>query len=99
MRVVLEVATGPGRGKRINLLAGQVLQVGRTERADVAFPHDGRMSSVHFRLEAEREQSYICDLGSTNGTFLNDSKLAERSPLRPGDRVLRRRDAVRGPQR
>jgi hypothetical protein len=50
MRVVLEVATGPVQGKPIVLLAGQRLQVGRTERADIAFPQDGRMSSIHFLL-------------------------------------------------
>jgi len=87
MRVVLEVATGPVQGKPIVLLAGQRLQVGRTERADIAFPQDGRMSSIHFLLEAEDEACYVCDLNSTNGTFLNGRQLSARSPLQSGDQV------------
>ncbi len=87
MRVILEIISGPQRGRKIMLGALQSLRIGRTEWADFSVPHDGRMSSVHFGLETETAACYLRDLGSTNGTQLNDAAVTERVALHTGDRI------------
>jgi hypothetical protein len=87
MRVIVEVASGPAAGKKVLLAAGQTLRVGRTEWADFPLPHDGRMSGVHFALETDAAGCFLRDLGSTNGTLLNDKPLSDRAALRTGDKI------------
>ncbi len=88
MRVVVEVTSGPVAGRKIVLGANQAVQVGRTEWADAAFPHDGQMSGVHFLLETDKLSCYLKDVGSTNGTFVNGRRVAERVLLGEGDKIL-----------
>jgi hypothetical protein len=88
MRVVVEVISGPGPGRKTVLGAGQMLRIGRTEWADIAFPQDNRMSGEHFLLETDQNACYVTDLGSTNGTFINKRRIAERTVLRNQDELL-----------
>jgi hypothetical protein len=88
MRVVVEITSGPTTGRKIVLGARQILQVGRTEWADFALPHDQRMSSVHFQLETDDAACYVQDLGSSNGTFLGGARLNGRSRLHNQDELL-----------
>lgn len=50
--------------------------------------HDALVSRKHARLFFENEKLFIQDLGSTNGTFLNDSPLPQGSHDHPGTAVL-----------
>lgn len=67
---------------------GQELRVGRTEWADFSVPDDGRMSGVHFALQADRGACYLQDLGSSNGTAVNRETVADRTQLADGDEIL-----------
>lgn len=87
MRVILQVTSGASAGRKTLLGANQVLQVGRTEWADLAVTHDGHMSGLHFALETDNASCFIKDLGSTNGTFVNGQPLAERKQLKGGDEI------------
>ena len=86
MRVILEVTSGPQAGNRVRLVAGQVLQVGRTEWADLAIGSDGQMSSLHFALELNQGGCSIRDVGSSNGTWVNGEQIQE-AVLRNGDEI------------
>ncbi len=86
MRVIVEVRSGPTRGHKIVVRSGQVIQFGRTERADMVFPHDDGMSGVHFSIEAGESQCLLRDLASTNGTQLNHQFVTE-AVIRDGDSV------------
>ena len=86
MRVILEVTSGPQAGNRVRLVAGQVLQVGRTEWADLAMGSDGQMSSLHFALELNQGGCSIRDVGSSNGTWVNGEQIQE-AVLRNGDEI------------
>lgn len=87
MRVIVEVRSGPTRGHRIIVRSGQVIQFGRTERADMVFPHDDGLSGVHFAIEAAEGRCLLRDLASTNGTQLNHQFVTE-AVIRDGDTVM-----------
>ena len=64
---------------------GAVKTVGRAPRAD--FIVDAALvSRVHCRLTAGEEQLEVVDLSSTNGTFVNDTRVATAT-LTKGDRL------------
>jgi pSer/pThr/pTyr-binding forkhead associated (FHA) protein len=68
--------------------AGAVpISIGRAEDNDVALEGDEFASSHHARVESNREGVWVLDLNSTNGTFVNGSRLDGRRRLREGDVV------------
>jgi hypothetical protein len=86
MMVILEAVAGPVTGRRIEVRAGTILRVGRTSKSDYAIPEDSYLSSLHFAVEFDGTRTRLRDLGSSNGTFLNGSKISEEI-LEEGDSV------------
>lgn len=73
-------------GKRY-LLDNSVVTVGRGMDNDIVLPGDS-VSRQHLRIERRGALHYGIDTGSTNGTFINDSRDRLREqPLKPGDQV------------
>ena len=67
------------------LTPGAIKTVGRAPRAD--FVVDAALvSRLHCRLEASDEGIDVIDLKSTNGTYVNDTRV-ERARLSSGDRL------------
>lgn len=60
--------------------------MGRAEECELALD-DTFVSQQHARLFAKNGSWYVEDLGSTNGTFVNDQRLAAPAMVQPGDRV------------
>jgi pSer/pThr/pTyr-binding forkhead associated (FHA) protein len=68
--------------------AGPVpVTIGRADDNTLALPGDEFASGHHARIESQRDGVWILDLGSTNGTFVNGSRLDGRRKLREGDVV------------
>src|SRR5258708_24924373 len=87
---MLEVKSGPFAGRKIPLLAGQALLIGRApDRAQFAIPHDNHMSGLHFAVECGPNGCRVIDKGSTNGTHLNGAKIQE-AMLASGDEIKSR---------
>lgn len=86
MRVVLEITNGQLAGKRIRLGAFQSMSLGRTEWADFSVASDGRMSGEHFSVTCDNQTCRIKDLGSSNGTFVNEQQVTE-TVLNNGDQI------------
>ena len=86
MICVLEVIEGPARGKRIWLKENQSLEVGRVSTAEFAIPADAHMSRRHLLFEAIANGFRVRDVGSANGTFVNNAKISVVE-LRTGDLV------------
>lgn len=69
-------------------LKGQTITIGRTQGCDIIFDGDTLTSRRHAILRCEANRYTIADLGSSNGTFLNDLELTEPTALHHGDRIL-----------
>jgi len=75
-RLVVEVRSGPLLGHKRVLEPGDTLRVGRTERADLAFPADDGLSAVHFELSWDGAACRLRDLGSARGTLLSGAPVS-----------------------
>jgi hypothetical protein len=83
-RLVVERAPGHDPGM-IYDLGGDVV-FGRGDAAEIRM-EDPFASSSHARVYEQGKILVIEDLGSTNGTYLNEELLDGPRPLHPGDRV------------
>jgi len=68
-------------------LTGERLSIGRSSVAELCFPEDAGLSRQHFAFENEGDEWTVQDLGSKNGTFVNNIPLKARLILKPGDRI------------
>lgn len=66
-------------------LSGE-LTIGRAPGCHVRID-DSFASNLHARVRVEGNQVMVDDLGSTNGTFVNEQKVAGPVALRRGDRI------------
>ena len=66
-------------------LPSKPITVGRSSQADLLIP-DERVSRIHCGLRSEGGSFIIKDLGSTNGTWVNDRRIQE-ARLKLGDSI------------
>ncbi len=78
----LRVTAGPQVGLRLPL--GDSFLIGRTSDAQLVL-EDAYMSTRHAVLSRTAQGYQVEDLGSTNGTFLNETRLAGTRPIALGD--------------
>jgi pSer/pThr/pTyr-binding forkhead associated (FHA) protein len=60
--------------------------IGRAPECDLRLD-DTFVSQQHARLFGKAKAWYVEDLGSTNGTFVNEQQLVAPAMIQPGDRV------------
>jgi len=77
-------STGPNRGTEFRITGPTVL--GRHEESDVVLP-DRRASRRHARIDLTGGKCFIQDLGSRNGTIVND-QIVSRQQLQDGDEIV-----------
>lgn len=94
MQLTIEVTDGPLAGLQTCLSEGQVAIVGRSGRSDFAIPHDRYLSGRHAIVECASNGCHVRDLNSTNGTWLNGSRVMD-AELLDGDMVLAGHTAIR----
>jgi hypothetical protein len=76
---------GPAGPRRRVVLDGRPLTIGRAADNGLVLD-DGRVSRHHARLQGRRGTLVLADLGSTNGSFVNDERVIEIA-LGEGDRI------------
>ena len=72
-----------GEGRTIEVAAPTV--VGRDVTSGIRLEHDEFVSARHARIEPRPEGAMVDDLGSTNGTFVNGTKVKRAQLARAGD--------------
>ena len=88
---LLCLRSGALAGRIYGCPAGAAVVVGRNpSRSNLPLPQYEKVSSVHCRLEGTDGALWVTDLGSTNGTFVNGTRLApnQPAPLREGDTLM-----------
>ena len=83
-RLIVERAPGHQPGLEYDIGDGAVL--GRGDAAEIRLD-DPFASGRHARLARQGRLIVLEDLGSTNGTYLNEELVTGPQPLHPGDRV------------
>jgi hypothetical protein len=73
-------------GERIELDSAP-LTVGRGSPNDLELQGDEFASAKHARVEPRRDGVWVEDIGSTNGTFVNGTRIDRPRRLTPGDVV------------
>jgi pSer/pThr/pTyr-binding forkhead associated (FHA) protein len=89
-KYLLRGVSGPTFGK-VHAMVG-TLTVGRSSEADICIPIE-EISRQHARLQSTPGGLVVEDLGSANGTFVNDRRIHAPTRLEAGDEV--RFDMVR----
>jgi len=87
----LKILRGSEPGREFDL-EGDRWVVGRSPECDVVIDV-AAVSRRHVILTDESPKDgpsrfFVKDLGSRNGTYINDQRVAERAPIRDGDRML-----------
>ncbi len=75
----------PADGRAFKVRPGRPLTIGRMPQCEVQVD-DQAVSRRHCTVEAAADSLHVLDLGSANGTFLNDAPI-ERARMAPGDRL------------
>jgi FHA domain len=83
--IFLYAEHGPGTGQLLPVGEGALI-LGRSSSCDLRLPH-ASISRRHARLTRRGEHLYLEDLGSQNGTFLDDERLAGPRELQVGQRI------------
>lgn len=86
-RLVLQVRAGSGQAPQEVPMDGRDITIGRAPGCDVVLPDDPLASRRHTLLRYDGQRYTIADLGSSNGTYVNDVEIHEVTPLKLGDRL------------
>jgi sigma-B regulation protein RsbU (phosphoserine phosphatase) len=79
----ISVHAADGSRRRFTM-SGERLTIGRSRESDIFLP-DQWLSRHHAEIKREGEAYYLLDLGSKNGTLLNDTRIQRPELLRDGD--------------
>jgi hypothetical protein len=83
--LILEIVEGKDAGKQLPLTGP--LDIGRDANIQIPLPEDTQVSRRHARVTPQNGAAVVEDLGSTNGTFVNDQPIHSPRQVGPGDRV------------
>lgn len=89
MKVFLKVTRGPHKGRSFEFAQHDMFLVGRSVRSHFRLSiKDGYFSRFHFMVEVNPPVCRLVDMGSTNGTFVNDTAVKTT--------FLKHNDVIRG---
>jgi hypothetical protein len=88
MKLRLKITTPEGVSRTFEH-SGPILRIGRDPECELSLEGaDGHaVSWNHARIELGRDGAMVADIGSSNGTLLNDQRINQPTPVRVGDRV------------
>jgi pSer/pThr/pTyr-binding forkhead associated (FHA) protein len=89
-KFVMRGVSGPTFGKTFGIVGA--ITLGRSAECDVSIPTD-EISRHHAKLQVVPDGVMVEDLGSANGTFINNQRVHGGTLMKPGDEL--RLDTVR----
>jgi sigma-B regulation protein RsbU (phosphoserine phosphatase) len=81
------IIQGPDGQIKTVPLKGDRFTVGRSSATELCFPDDAGLSRQHMILERDGDDWTVQDLGSKNGTLVNNLPLRAKLRLKSGDRI------------
>ena len=84
-RLLVETSDSLEVGRVIPLEGG--MTIGRSEASGISIPDDQFVSHMHARIMRRGAYHFVEDLGSTNGTFLNDRRIEQDAQLKVHDEL------------
>lgn len=75
------------RDGKVNMALPESLEIGR-EEGDLVMPWDSSASRKHARIYREGAHIWVEDLGSTNGSWINQHRITKRFAFNKGDNLL-----------
>jgi len=81
------VVAEPAARRGTTYALGHELTVGRAAGCQIAIADDTYVSQLHARVFQRDDGSYVEDLGSTNGTYLNGNRVTGPTPMQRGDNL------------
>jgi len=82
----LLIEQGPAAGQAFQIVPGSCI-VGRASAADLCLKHPS-VSRRHAQLKRSGNHLYVRDLGSQNGTYVNQQRISNEAEVFPGDSVI-----------
>lgn len=83
----LLIKSGKQKGKKLLLPDNKQVVIGRDADCQIRLP-TRRVSRKHCLLRTTAEGLFVSDLGSQNGTLVNDVPIREKTHLEPGDFLI-----------
>ncbi len=77
----------PKERKGASFAVAAEITIGRAPHCTISIPDDTFVSQLHVRLFRNADRTWVEDLGSTNGSYLNGARLDSIRPLDKGDRL------------
>jgi hypothetical protein len=88
MNIRLQIVAGPERGRSFHFGRADRFIAGSAAGIQLQLRSDPAVSAYHFLIEVNPPNLRLQDLGSSSGTFLNDSAApVTAAELNPGDRI------------
>lgn len=85
--IVVDSGGGANEEPREFALDGRTITIGRSPACDISLEGDQLASRRHALLRGEGDRYTLVDLGSSNGSFVNDVEIQEPTVLRDGDHI------------
>jgi pSer/pThr/pTyr-binding forkhead associated (FHA) protein len=82
----LRVEAGFRSGREL-ILSKAELTIGRAESCDIGLFGDPGVEKLHARLIRRGNAYFVQDAGTPAGTFVNDRRVTDETPLRDGDAI------------
>ena len=82
--VRVEQGFRPGREL---ILSKDEIVIGRAEGCDIGLFGDNSIERTHARIVRKNDRFLLADAGTPAGTYLNDERLSQPTPLRDGDLI------------
>jgi hypothetical protein len=82
----LKVVQGFRPGREL-LLAKDETTIGRAESCDLGLFGDNTIERLHARILLQKQRYLLADADTPGGTFLNEERIREPTPLKGGDKI------------